>query len=107
MVVYTFLGLYPLVGWKIGSEVTYIAEGNAAGTGTAVAWAGEIGEYIYISVYWCSLVLFTFSCHRLLSFNVHIYCIQILGLFRKDYVSETSSIATSVNGIVLKNIFIS
>ncbi|XP_028403116.1 putative glycerol kinase 5 [Dendronephthya gigantea] len=38
-------GLYPLVGWKIGSEVTYLAEGNAAGTGTAVEWAGEMGFF--------------------------------------------------------------
>ena len=71
MVVYTFLGLYPLVGWKIGSEVTYIAEGNAAGTGTAVAWAGEIGEYTYlfIGARWfcshfhvivCCLLMYTF-----------------------------------------------
>uniref|UniRef100_A0A3B1K3D1 Glycerol kinase 5 n=1 Tax=Astyanax mexicanus TaxID=7994 RepID=A0A3B1K3D1_ASTMX len=35
-------GLYPLVGWKIGSEVVYLAEGNAAGTGTAIKWAQEI-----------------------------------------------------------------
>ncbi|XP_057712970.1 putative glycerol kinase 5 isoform X1 [Corythoichthys intestinalis] len=32
-------GLYPLVGWKIGSEVVYLAEGNAADTGTAIKWA--------------------------------------------------------------------
>lgn len=38
------LGLYPLVGWKIGSEVVYLAEGNAADTGTAIRWAQEIGE---------------------------------------------------------------
>ncbi|KAI5092553.1 putative glycerol kinase 5, partial [Silurus meridionalis] len=35
-------GLYPLVGWKIGSEVVYLAEGNAADTGTAIRWAQEI-----------------------------------------------------------------
>uniref|UniRef100_A0A8C5DMT5 Glycerol kinase 5 n=1 Tax=Gouania willdenowi TaxID=441366 RepID=A0A8C5DMT5_GOUWI len=35
-------GLYPLVGWKIGSEVVYLAEGNAADTGTAVKWAQEL-----------------------------------------------------------------
>ncbi|KAM9322839.1 glycerol kinase 5 [Pholidichthys leucotaenia] len=35
-------GLYPLVGWKIGSEVVYLAEGNAADTGTAIKWAQEI-----------------------------------------------------------------
>nr|XP_061833690.1 putative glycerol kinase 5 isoform X1 [Nerophis lumbriciformis] len=32
-------GLYPLVGWKIGSELVYLAEGNAADTGTAIRWA--------------------------------------------------------------------
>ncbi|XP_077579777.1 glycerol kinase 5 [Stigmatopora nigra] len=32
-------GLYPLVGWKMGSEVVYLAEGNAADTGTAIDWA--------------------------------------------------------------------
>ncbi|CAL8311485.1 glycerol kinase 5 isoform X1 [Gadus morhua] len=32
-------GLYPVVGWKIGEEVVYLAEGNAADTGTAIKWA--------------------------------------------------------------------
>ncbi|CAG5896953.1 unnamed protein product [Menidia menidia] len=35
-------GLYPLVGWKIGSELVYLAEGNAADTGTAIKWAQEL-----------------------------------------------------------------
>uniref|UniRef100_H2RP92 Glycerol kinase 5 n=1 Tax=Takifugu rubripes TaxID=31033 RepID=H2RP92_TAKRU len=35
-------GLYPLVGWKIGSEVVYLAEGNAADTGTAINWAQKL-----------------------------------------------------------------
>ncbi|KAM6919020.1 glycerol kinase 5 [Xenentodon cancila] len=35
-------GLYPLVGWKIGSELVYLAEGNAADTGTAIRWAQEL-----------------------------------------------------------------
>ncbi|XP_076837757.1 glycerol kinase 5 isoform X1 [Brachyhypopomus gauderio] len=35
-------GLYPLVGWKMGPEVVYLAEGNAASTGTAIKWAQEI-----------------------------------------------------------------
>lgn len=39
------LGLYPLVGWKIGSDVVYLAEGNAADTGTSIRWAQEIGEH--------------------------------------------------------------
>ncbi|KAM4605091.1 glycerol kinase 5 [Polymixia lowei] len=35
-------GLYPIVGWKIGSEVAYLAEGNAADTGTAIKWAQDL-----------------------------------------------------------------
>ncbi|XP_036409577.1 putative glycerol kinase 5 [Megalops cyprinoides] len=35
-------GLYPLVGWKIGPDVVYLAEGNAADTGTAIKWAQEL-----------------------------------------------------------------
>ncbi|XP_038574321.1 putative glycerol kinase 5 isoform X1 [Micropterus salmoides] len=35
-------GLYPLVGWKIGSEVVYLAEGNGADTGTAIKWAQKL-----------------------------------------------------------------
>ncbi|XP_012681794.1 putative glycerol kinase 5 [Clupea harengus] len=35
-------GLYPLVGWKIGHNVVYLAEGNAADTGTAIKWAQEL-----------------------------------------------------------------
>uniref|UniRef100_A0AAY5L8S8 Glycerol kinase 5 n=1 Tax=Esox lucius TaxID=8010 RepID=A0AAY5L8S8_ESOLU len=37
-------GLYPVVGWKIGPEVVYLAEGNAADTGTAIKWAQKLGE---------------------------------------------------------------
>uniref|UniRef100_A0A8C9SJD0 Glycerol kinase 5 n=1 Tax=Scleropages formosus TaxID=113540 RepID=A0A8C9SJD0_SCLFO len=35
-------GLYPLVGWKMGPELVYLAEGNAADTGTAIKWAQEL-----------------------------------------------------------------
>ncbi|XP_062311873.1 putative glycerol kinase 5 [Osmerus eperlanus] len=35
-------GLYPVVGWKLGPEVVYLAEGNAADTGTAIRWAQEL-----------------------------------------------------------------
>ncbi|XP_058043685.1 putative glycerol kinase 5 isoform X2 [Ahaetulla prasina] len=31
-------GLYPLVGWKIGNEITFLAEGNASDTGNAIKW---------------------------------------------------------------------
>ena len=39
-------GLYPLVGWKIGPEIVYLAEGNATGSGTAMEWALKMGKHI-------------------------------------------------------------
>lgn len=33
-----------MVGWKIGHDVVYLAEGNAADTGTAIKWAKELGK---------------------------------------------------------------
>ncbi|KAJ3595149.1 hypothetical protein NHX12_004453 [Muraenolepis orangiensis] len=38
-------GLYPLVGWVIGDEVVFLAEGNAADTGTAIKWAQGLGLF--------------------------------------------------------------
>ncbi|CAL8346186.1 unnamed protein product [Merluccius merluccius] len=38
-------GLYPLVGWKIKEEVVFLAEGNAADTGTAIKWAQGLGLF--------------------------------------------------------------
>lgn len=35
-------GFYPLIGWKIGQEVVYLAEGNAGDTGTAIKWAQQL-----------------------------------------------------------------
>lgn len=32
------------MGWKIGADVVYLAEGNAAGTGAAIKWAQDLGE---------------------------------------------------------------
>lgn len=32
------------MGWKIGGETVYLAEGNAAGCGTAMEWARKMGE---------------------------------------------------------------
>ncbi|XP_012693823.2 putative glycerol kinase 5 [Clupea harengus] len=45
----SFTGLYPIVGWKIGSDVTYLAEGNAADTGTAIQWAQELELFSEVS----------------------------------------------------------
>lgn len=41
-------GLYPIVGWKIGGETVYLAEGNAAGCGTAMEWAHKMGAYLTV-----------------------------------------------------------
>ncbi|XP_077513577.1 glycerol kinase 5 [Amblyomma americanum] len=37
------VGVYPVVGWKIGDEVTYFAEGSSFDTGTVIDWAQGIG----------------------------------------------------------------
>uniref|UniRef100_A0ABM5G393 Glycerol kinase 5 isoform X2 n=1 Tax=Pogona vitticeps TaxID=103695 RepID=A0ABM5G393_9SAUR len=38
-------GVYPLIGWKIGKELTYLAEGNASDTGNAIKWAQSLGLF--------------------------------------------------------------
>nr|XP_033814049.1 putative glycerol kinase 5 isoform X2 [Geotrypetes seraphini] len=38
-------GLYPLIGWKIGEEVVFLAEGNASDTGTAIKWAQKLNLF--------------------------------------------------------------
>ena len=40
----TVLGLYPLIGWKIGDETTFIAEGMSADTGVCIEWAKQMGK---------------------------------------------------------------
>ncbi len=42
-VILSSIGLYPVVGWKIGGETVYLAEGNAAGCGTAMDWGHKMG----------------------------------------------------------------
>ncbi|CAG5099631.1 Similar to gk5: Putative glycerol kinase 5 (Danio rerio), partial [Cotesia congregata] len=36
-------GLYPLVAWKINSEIVYMAEGASSDTGTVIEWIKSIG----------------------------------------------------------------
>ncbi|KAL0111907.1 hypothetical protein PUN28_013251 [Cardiocondyla obscurior] len=36
-------GLYPVVGWRIGKEIVYIAEGSSSDTGILIEWAKSIG----------------------------------------------------------------
>lgn len=36
-------GLYPVVGWQIGKEVTYLVEGKNHDNGTIIKWAQTIG----------------------------------------------------------------
>lgn len=38
-------GLYPLIGWKIGDKLTYLAEGVASDTGAAIMWAQSVGYF--------------------------------------------------------------
>ncbi|BFZ00353.1 hypothetical protein BsWGS_03393 [Bradybaena similaris] len=36
-------GLYPLIGWKIGDELVFLAEGQCADTGVVLEWAKTLG----------------------------------------------------------------
>ncbi|XP_012258819.2 putative glycerol kinase 5 [Athalia rosae] len=36
-------GLYPLVGWRIGTEIVYVVEGASNDTGSLIDWAKSIG----------------------------------------------------------------
>ena len=38
-------GLYPIIGWKIGSEVAYLAEANLPSCGSVVEWGRRFGLY--------------------------------------------------------------
>lgn len=37
-------GLYPLIGWKIGKECVYVAEGSSSDTGVCLEWAKKMGQ---------------------------------------------------------------
>ncbi|XP_076331921.1 glycerol kinase 5-like isoform X2 [Tachypleus tridentatus] len=41
--------LYPIIGWKIGDEVTYLAEGSSYGAGAVMFWGQKIGLYDDVS----------------------------------------------------------
>ncbi|KAK3584659.1 hypothetical protein CHS0354_001238 [Potamilus streckersoni] len=38
-------GLYPLIGWKIGDEITYVAEGRSNDTGITIEWGKSLGLF--------------------------------------------------------------
>lgn len=39
----SYKGLYPVVGWTINDETTYLAEGGTHDTGTVICWAQKLG----------------------------------------------------------------
>merc|ERR1719154_356752 len=38
-------GLVPLVGWKVGDDITFLAEGSVHETGVMVNWAQTVGLF--------------------------------------------------------------
>lgn len=38
-------GLYPIIAWKIGDKLTYMAEGIASDTGAVINWAHDMGYF--------------------------------------------------------------
>ena len=47
---YTFTGLYPLVGWVIRDETVFIAEGNTIGTSASIELSKTIGLFDDVSL---------------------------------------------------------
>lgn len=43
-------GLYPVVGWQVGKELVYVAEGANNDTGSIIKWAQNIGK-LYNNTY--------------------------------------------------------
>ena len=41
----SILGYYPLIGWKIGKDLTYLAEANFPSSGNVVEWGNKFGLY--------------------------------------------------------------
>ena len=39
------LGYYPLIGWKIGDDLTYLAEANFPSSGSVIEWGKNFGLY--------------------------------------------------------------
>ena len=38
-------GLYPIVGWKLGQELVFAAEGANNDTASIIKWAQKLGDY--------------------------------------------------------------
>ena len=47
---FTFTGLYPLVGWVIRDETVFIAEGNTIGTSASIELSKTIGLFDEVSL---------------------------------------------------------
>ena len=41
----SILGYYPIVGWKIGDDLTYLAEANFPSSGSVIEWGKNFGLY--------------------------------------------------------------
>lgn len=82
-----------MVGWKIGSEVVYLAEGNAADTGTAIKWAQELGESLAL----CSFLGHT--CNEMRSRDRLTACAPPSAVLAELFanVQDTSAMAYSVS----------
>ena len=71
----------PLVGWKIGDELVYLAEGQSSDSGSAIDWGQKAGEQVKNAV-----------------LNSHgLYMFVSIGLYSS--VEESADVAQSVNGI--------
>lgn len=52
-----FIGLYPVVGWRIGKELIYLVEGSSSDTGILIEWAKSIGDSSAFKLFYKKLVI--------------------------------------------------
>jgi putative glycerol kinase 5 len=43
-------GLYPLVGWRVGDDLAYVAEGASNDNGTLINWAVKCGKLVMVQI---------------------------------------------------------
>lgn len=52
-----FTGLYPLVAWRLASEIVYVIEGSSNDTGTIIEWA-KFSGMLYFSWFECYKIFY-------------------------------------------------
>lgn len=87
------------MGWKIGPEVVYLAEGNAADTGKAIKWAQELGKqavYNKMMSFWPILALLFGLCRCLVVSSKQLSCRSTSNKPTVGYLRQLSSYLVNI-----------